>query len=233
MIKVYLYDLDNLKDSNEYMYRQRQARKERRPASLEYKDAGSKDIVNLGVTAALSEALKEYGVLENDMDFVYGNHGKPYLRNKSGVFLNISHSGKYVMCAAGDVEMGIDIQKHVNNRRHIAKRFFSENEYKKIENICELKEADKLFFDMWSVKESYVKATGEGIGDSFKDIEVMISKDGVINVVYKNVPVSYVFKKYEIDGYSAVVCACVPSEISEIIVINKVAIHGLVDLGDV
>lgn len=221
MIKVYLYDLDNLKDSNEYMYRQRQARKERRPASLEYKDAGYKDIVNLGVTAAFFKALSEYDISGNDVDLIYGKHGKPYLKNYSDVYFNISHSGKYVMCAAGDVEMGVDIQEHVNDRRHIAKRFFPENEYKKIENICEPRKADKLFFDMWSVKESYVKATGEGIGDSFKDIGVIISEDGMVNALYKNVPVSYVFKKYEIPGYSAAVCACAPSEISGAIVINK------------
>lgn len=74
---------------------------------------------------------------------------------------------------------------------------------------------------MWSVKESYVKATGEGIGDSFKDIGVIISEDGMVNALYKNVPMSYVFKKYEISGYSAAVCACAPSEISDVIEINK------------
>ncbi len=49
----------------------------------------------------------------------------------------------------------------------------------------EPQKADKLFFDMWSVKESYVKATGEGIGGSFKDIGVIISEDGMVNALYK------------------------------------------------
>ncbi len=221
MIKVYLYDLDNLKDLNEYTYRQRQARKERRPASLEYKDAGYKDIVNLGVTAALSQALSDCGISQDDAEFIYGKHGKPYLRNYSGIFFNISHSGKYVMCAAGDVEVGVDIQEHIPGRRHIAKRFFTEYEYQRIENICEPEKADKMFFDMWSFKESWVKAVGEGIGASFKDIGFFLSEDGGIHALYKNNPVDCVFKKYEIPGYSAAVCARKPSEISEIIVINK------------
>ena len=221
MIKVYLYDLNNLKDISEYGYRQKQARKERRPASSEYKDAGYRELVNLGVTAVLSRALSDCKIAEDDAELIYGEHGKPYLRDYSDVFFNLSHSGRYVMCAAGDVEVGIDIQEHVPDRRHIAGRFFTEYECRMIEDAHDDEEADRIFFDIWTYKESFVKAYGTGIDSSFGDIGFYVSDDAEIHAIYKNAPVDCIMKKYEIPGYSAAVCARSHSHISEIIVISK------------
>lgn len=103
------------------------------------------------------------------MDLIYGKHGKPYLKNYSDVYFNISHSGKYDYVCRRRYGNGRRYSGACKSQTSYCEAFFSENEYKKIENICEPQKADKLFFDMWSVKESYVKATGEGIGGSFKE----------------------------------------------------------------
>ena len=37
-------------------------------------------------------------------------HGKPYLEDRQGIYVNWSHSGDYVICAVADREVGIDLQ---------------------------------------------------------------------------------------------------------------------------
>ena len=86
--------------------------------------------------------------------------GKPYLDN-SKLHFNISHSQQYVVCAIGEVELGVDIQYHKkNDTKLVAKRSMSVGEWQAYQ------EADnqaKFFYDLWAKKESYLKYTGEGI----------------------------------------------------------------------
>ena len=58
------------------------------------------------------------------MDLIYGKHGKPYLKNYSDVYFNISHSGKYVMCAAGDMEMGVEYSGACKSQTSYCEAFF-------------------------------------------------------------------------------------------------------------
>ncbi len=79
------------------------------------------------------------------------------------VHFSITHSGDYWMCAFGGSPLGLDLQEHRECKKEsIARRFFSEEEKNYLE-------ADHFqsFFAVWAAKESYVKYTGEGIGDSF------------------------------------------------------------------
>lgn len=88
-------------------------------------------------------------------------NGKPYLRNHKGIYFNISHSGKFVSCAVGNIPLGLDIQFHKGgNFLKTAKKILSGEEWTEFEEAgC----TQKNFFYFWTKKESYLKYTGEGI----------------------------------------------------------------------
>ena len=87
-------------------------------------------------------------------------HGKPYLAN-SDLYFNISHSRRYVVCAIGEQELGVDIQFHKKgDTDKTAKKIMSATEWQEYQKAGDKR---KYFFDLWAQKESYLKYTGEGI----------------------------------------------------------------------
>ena len=117
------------------------------------------------------------------LSYCYGDKGKPYFENIP-LFFNISHSGEYVLCAVSSREVGADIQKiQPANVMKLARRFFSEPEYRALECCGSDREQQGLFFGLWSRKEAYGKLTGDGIAvvlgqnmqnaDAKRDVEWM------------------------------------------------------------
>ena len=95
--------------------------------------------------------------------------GKPYLVN-SDLYFNISHSNRYVVCAIGEEELGIDIQFHKNkNVDKIAARIMSVAEWQEYQSAGD---KSKFFFDLWAKKESYIKYTGEGIRSDLRLLDI-------------------------------------------------------------
>lgn len=86
-------------------------------------------------------------------------NGKPFITD-SEIFFNLSHSGSYVLCAVGNEKIGCDIQEIKKCNLKVAQRFFTESEC-----ICLEKSENKAldFTSLWSLKESVLKFSGEGI----------------------------------------------------------------------
>jgi 4'-phosphopantetheinyl transferase len=101
----------------------------------------------------------------------YGLYGKPFLTDYPSLFFNLSHSGEYVCLAVGNVPLGIDIQVYTRMKEGLAKRFFTEEDIRRLER-CGEAEREKLFFRMWSIKESYIKLTGKGMSQGLSSFEI-------------------------------------------------------------
>lgn len=99
---------------------------------------------------------------------VYGTHGKPALWGNSVPHFNISHSGKYVVCALSEVPCGIDIQEKKELKNH---RIFEKILSPKEQNEA-LLSIDKtaVFYKYWTRKESFLKLTGQGITVDLREI---------------------------------------------------------------
>ena len=117
----------------------------------------------LFMAATLTEA---YHKLKKQL--VYGSHGKPALLGSFTPHFNISHSGKYAVCALSEVPCGIDIQekKELRNRR-IFEKILSEKEQNEV-----LLSTDQVaaFYKYWARKESFLKLTGQGITVDLREI---------------------------------------------------------------
>lgn len=114
----------------------------------------------------LQKAAKEF--LQSETEVLplilrYGSQGKPYLEEHPEIFFNLSHSGRVAACALCDEEVGVDVQEYRKVKESVAERFFTGQEKEQLKSLNNAEEYERLFFRMWSVKESYIKFTGLGM----------------------------------------------------------------------
>jgi 4'-phosphopantetheinyl transferase len=112
--------------------------------------------------------------------FSYGPRGKPFLNSPSpdgDLRFNLSHSGRLVVIAlARGREVGVDLERidRLTDWSFLAERIFSSRE------LCELRAlpASKqrwAFFNGWTRKEAFLKATAEGLTDDLPGIAVTLA----------------------------------------------------------
>jgi 4'-phosphopantetheinyl transferase len=109
------------------------------------------------------------------VEFTYNSFGKPAV---SGIEFNLSHSGRLAVVAVSRTrEVGVDIERIDPSfaREQIPERFFSPSE---IRALRALPEQDQLeaFFQIWTRKEAYVKARGEGLSIPLESFDVSIGE---------------------------------------------------------
>lgn len=110
--------------------------------------------------------------------FSYGQNGKPYVRG-GDVSFNVSHSGSSAVCAMSKSrEVGIDLE--VNNPERcsdaVIKLVFTPAERRLLRRVHP-QLLPRLFFQLWTAKEAFMKLTGQGMSLDPRDIEVEC-KDG-------------------------------------------------------
>ena len=147
-------------------------------------------------------------------------HGKPYLEDRQGIYMNWSHSGDYVICAVADREVGIDLQYAGKEpKESLVRKLLQPDELHFYENVPEL-ERQRLFYEYWAVKESFLKALGTGFATPLDRFYVEFRKGSdVSDAVKKNaMKVPYIIqninhKQYlcrllsvKDEGYTAALC---------------------------
>ena len=118
--------------------------------------------------SALAWLLLAYGLrkeyrMEAVPKFRKAASGKPFFPETHMPFFNLSHSGNFVGCAVHDQEIGLDIQEITEPRDSLIRRVCTQDE------LASLKSSQD-FCRIWTMKESAVKLTGEGITGNFRDI---------------------------------------------------------------
>ncbi len=132
---------------------------------------------------------KQAGLGPDEWRFEYGEKGKPRLSEsqflQTGLHFNLSHSGDWLVVGicepqfaygsgntdvgAHKLELGVDIERcrDGTNIHSILSHYFSEPEKAALLALPhELQRA--RFFDLWALKESYIKAKGLGLALSLK-----------------------------------------------------------------
>lgn len=125
----------------------------------------------------ISYLLLLYALRKNyhikDPRFGYSKNGKPYLMEYPDIHFNLSHCSKGCICAVSNRSIGVDIQDIRPFSWEIAKIVCCDNELKLLE-ISDDK--NKMFTQMWAMKESNVKMIGHGI-DKIKSFDTTKYKD--------------------------------------------------------
>lgn len=173
------------------------------------------------IRALIGDVLVRFTTMEklkinnNNIIFNKNGYGKPFLKDYPKFNFNISHSGDFVVCAIDDTEVGIDIEQIIQiDYREIANSFFSESE---VDYILDKGSNDILskFYDIWTLKESYIKCCGLGVTIPPESFSICINDHDNVQVVANNHWKGYSFKIFDIiKGYKMAICS-VNKEISE------------------
>lgn len=104
----------------------------------------------------------------DQLQFCYGENGKPAVQGQQclrAVRFNLSHSnGEALFVFTLKSEIGVDIEKirYMPDMDQIAKHFFSVREYELFYSLPK-RNKQEAFFNCWTQKEAFIKATGDGL----------------------------------------------------------------------
>ncbi|GHS99545.1 hypothetical protein AGMMS50276_23380 [Synergistales bacterium] len=134
---------------------------------------------------------------------LYGEHGKPYV--PGGPHFNVSHSGDRVALAVDEAPVGVDIEEHVeDDYRALARTAFHENELIFLEDVP-VSALAQAFFDIWTLKESYLKMLGSGLSVNPASFAVKIHGQDAC-VASDPRPC---LRLYDLGGYSLALCSLI------------------------
>ena len=111
------------------------------------------------------------------VEFKYNLQGKPELTrpfDSSGIHFNLAHSEDLALFTVTTIgPVGIDVERIQANKdaRELVKWFCSPCEQELFENLAP-QEKQLAFFNLWTRKEAFLKATGEGIAQLLSQVEV-------------------------------------------------------------
>lgn len=125
----------------------------------------------------LNQILSEY-LGENIIpsDICRNLYNKPYINN-ADIYFNLSHSQNAFLISVSRYESGIDIEDNSLDINYLdcMNYAFSDEELK----YCNI-DTFNNFFEVWTLKEAYLKAIGIGLTDNLKQINCLD------NIIYEN-----------------------------------------------
>ena len=160
--------------------------------------------LSLGVEMLLRYGLREANVPYDRLRIKTNDAGKPVFTN-ADLHFNVSHAEDWAICAISDAEIGCDIEKIRSADLRIAQRFFCPEEYHHIIEQASAVEQDLLFYRYWTLKESFIKATGLGMQLPFNAFRIELGER--IRVSQSVDQREYFFTEFgDISGYCCAVC---------------------------
>lgn len=203
MTSVYIIDTSIFIDEDKFLEAYETLSAERKKCVDKCGQISAKRL-SLGAGVVLEYGLRMLTMYYGEFDYGYGRKGKPYIIGYEDIFFNISHSGKYAICAFSDMELGADIEKIRDVKEGVIQTVATQNEKDRLSNMS-VEEKKSEFFRMWTIKESYMKALGVGFELAPNKIETRTID--CINASSEGYDSHFFFKEYSIEDYKVCVCS--------------------------
>jgi 4'-phosphopantetheinyl transferase len=141
----------------------------------------------LAARMLLRSVLSRYAALRPaEWRFETNAFGRPHIANPDaprGLSFNLSHKPGCVTCLVGAArDLGVDVEDSAAGRTHfleIAGRFFSPSEAAALRDLPEQRRRQS-FYELWTLKESYIKARGVGLSLGLSRFSFSVEGDRVI-----------------------------------------------------
>jgi 4'-phosphopantetheinyl transferase len=131
------------------------------------------------------EASLRYGVHPAAIRIDFHEKGKPFFPDFPEFKFNITHGGNLVAVAfCNDHEVGIDVE--ANDRKvnlEIAERYFTPSEAEFLQKTPS-HQRPHTFLRLWTIKEAYLKMTGDGLARPLDSFEVRHGNEKI--TIYEN-----------------------------------------------
>lgn len=201
--KIYFAKISEFegKESFDQAYASVDAERKNKVDSFKFKKS---KLQSLAAGVLLNRALEDAGFDIGNVKFKYNKFGKPYIEGLP-IFFNLSHSGDYTMCVISDSEVGCDIEEIKSTEDKLAKRFFCKEEYEDIISQASDASRKNQFYRYWTLKESFIKATGLGLKLHLNSFQIILGNKISIKQSVNDKDYSF-YEIDEIDGYKCSVC---------------------------
>ncbi|MDR2549252.1 MAG: 4'-phosphopantetheinyl transferase superfamily protein [Desulfobulbus sp.] len=174
-IQLYLFDCDQLHDLPQHACSGLSADEWQRAARFRFdRDRHRFILVRSVLRRLLAHCLD---ISPGKMRLTCNAWGKPLLcgmQDGEGLAFNVSHTqGLACIALALGCRIGVDVERirPVCEYAEIAQSFFTARESAAIES-CVTAEQQAFFFSLWSRKEAFLKATGQGLSRSLASFDV-------------------------------------------------------------
>ena len=169
----------------------------------------------------IRSVLSRYcGVQAQALRFGATKHGRPYVLPDAELLglpeFNLSHTNEVVIAAIGfGMRLGVDVESLSRPvPTEVATRCFSLEENAGID-MLQPDARSRRFYELWTLKECFVKAHGAGLTLSLEQFEFDLSQNGRIGVKLGadvvSVPETVVFWQFSLpDNHIAAVCSIGP-----------------------
>lgn len=193
MVEIYAISIEGIEDT---LYSQMitYVSDERRKKTERYKFYN--DRLRSVVSECLVRAVISQRIYSAPFPLIFGAgpYGKPFVENVPQFHFNISHSGTWVVCAVDSQPVGIDIEEIKPINTEIARLVFSDHE----KATLEAKTGDEqlhYFYNLWTLKESYVKAVGLGLSLPLRSFSFQLQNGGVAHIEPLHLQDTYSFQR--------------------------------------
>ena len=139
---------------------------QRRQHAMRYRQERDRRL-SLAAYLLLCKGLKEEYGITSPPEFVIGDHGKPMLVGYPHIHFNMSHCREAAVCAISSRPVGIDAESIRQYNKQLVERTMNKWEQQNIENSLH---PDEVFIRLWTMKESVLKLTGEGISNDLHTV---------------------------------------------------------------
>ncbi|NUF33319.1 4'-phosphopantetheinyl transferase superfamily protein [Acinetobacter oleivorans] len=114
------------------------------------------------------------GISPHQVNIQLHPNGKPFVQGSKAVYFNLTHSADIIILAVTEEgEIGVDIEKvdrEFEWMRVDSVLDLSEIEWIKEKELTDSSSVFQRFFQIWTLKESYIKCTGEGMSRHLKKL---------------------------------------------------------------
>lgn len=122
--------------------------------------------------ALLAHAVRHSWGLEQLPRIARGKQGKPFFPDFPKYHFNLSHSGRFALCALDSLPVGVDMEVFHPHHPRLQERICSHEQLAWLEQQPDRQEA---LLHLWTLKESRVKYTGLGLTVPLRTIAVPLS----------------------------------------------------------
>lgn len=158
--------------------------------------------LSLGAELLLRHALRQEGIKELP-PILRDAGGKPRFADCPWRF-SLSHSGELALCALSPCEVGCDAEQITQADLAVAGRYFRREEYEDLLSRSPA-EQNRLFFRYWTLKESFLKATGRGLSLPLDSFRVLPDSPSRVTEIADGE--NYRFAEFDtVAGYQIAVC---------------------------
>ena len=205
-IKVYCLDISKI-NKEKYFFLRSMVSEQRRQLADKFR------FIEDSYRSVCAAMLVKYSLSMNDnyngnLDFLYNDYGKPYLKDSNAAYFNLSHSGNRVVVAVAGTEVGIDVEKIQSGIDGVVDTLYTEKELDYVRS-ARGRDYDERMVHIWTMKESYCKFLGLGLSAGLEKFCVdplegtVTDKNGIIHGLrITSLPIS--------DGYCVSVCGSEP-----------------------